>query len=136
MKIKHLAGIFISLVAINSIAQSLNPDVTQATIKQTICVANWAAGIRPPGYYTSRLKAKQLKAANLAPASAYVEDHVVPLSVGGAPKDPLNLKPQLKPESLAKDRIEALVRRRVCSGRITLATGQAVFFSESWKTYK
>jgi hypothetical protein len=28
------------------------------------------------------------------------------------------------------------VRRRVCSGRITLATGQAVFFNNSWKTYK
>lgn len=136
MKNKTLAGIFVALVAINSIAQSLNPDVTQATIKQTICVANWAAGIRPPTYYTSRLKAKQLKAANLVPASAYVEDHVVPLSVGGAPKDPLNLKPQLKAESLAKDRIEALVRRRVCSGRISLATGQAVFFNGKWETYK
>ncbi len=136
MKIKLLAAVLIALVAMNSLAQAINTDVTQANIKQTICVAGWAAGIRPPGYYTSRLKAKQLKAANLAPASAYVEDHVVPLSVGGAPKDPLNLKPQLKAESLDKDRIEVLVRRRVCSGRISLATGQAVFFNESWKTYK
>ena len=136
MKKMILASVLFALVAINSIAQSVNPDVTQATIKQTICVANWAAGIRPPAYYTSRLKAKQLKAANLAPASAYVEDHIVPLSVGGAPKDPLNLQPQLKAESLAKDKIEALVRRRVCSGRITLATGQAVFFNDNWKSYK
>ena len=131
-----IASLFIALLAMNSIAQSLNPDVTQATIKQTICVANWAAGIRPPAYYTSRLKAKQLKAANLAPASDYVEDHIVPLSVGGAPKDPLNLKPQLKAESLAKDRIEALVRRRVCSGRISLADGRAVFVENRWSVYK
>jgi hypothetical protein len=136
MKIKLLASIFIALVAINSIAQSLNPNVTQANIKQTICVANWAASVRPTPSYTSRLKTKQLKAAHLAPASDYVEDHIVPLSVGGAPKDPLNLKPQLKAESLDKDRIEALVRRRVCSGRISLADGRAVFIENRWSVYK
>lgn len=131
-----LTTVFIALAAMNSIAQSLNPAVTQETIKQTICVANWTAGIRPPAYYTSRIKAKQLKAAHLSPASDYVEDHIVPLSVGGAPKDPKNLEPQLKAESFAKDKIEALVRRRVCSGRISLATGQAVFTERRWSTYK
>jgi hypothetical protein len=48
----------------------------------------------------------------------------------------LNLKPQLKAASLDKDRIEALVRRRVCSGRITLAAGQAVFMEHRWSAYQ
>lgn len=140
---KLLVGIFIVLAAMNSIAQSLNSDVTQANIKQTICVSGWTATIRPPTSYTSRVKRKMLSAGmviNIYPKTAkmsdYVLDHPVPLGAGGAPKDPKNLILQTVADGVAKDRIEALVRRRICSGRITLAYGQAVFMENRWSFYK
>lgn len=138
-----LTAIFIYFAAINSIAQSLNPDVTQATIKQTICVSGWTNTIRPSSSYTSKLKARELKAGIKlgiytpdATMAMFVLDHDVPLQVGGAPKDPKNLHLQFKADGLLKDKIEALVRRRVCSGRITLAQGQDVFMSKRWRSYK
>ena len=71
-----------------------NPAVTQATIRTTVCVPGWTAKIRPPASYTNALKIRQLHAAGLDPA-AYEEDHLMPLALGGAPRDPANLKPIL-----------------------------------------
>ena len=39
---------------------ALNPDVTQATIRSTICVRGWTTTVRPPSSYTSALKIEQL----------------------------------------------------------------------------
>jgi hypothetical protein len=36
----------------------LNPDVTQANIRSTICRHGWTDTIRPPTSYTNALKAK------------------------------------------------------------------------------
>jgi hypothetical protein len=38
-----------------------NPDVTQETIHQTICVSGWTATIRPPSNCTTKLKTQQIK---------------------------------------------------------------------------
>lgn len=127
----------------DSIAQSLNPNVTQANINQTICVSGWTATIRPPTSYTSRIKRKMLSAGvgdNIYPKTAkmsdYVLDHFVPLGAGGSPKDVKNLILQTVPDGLKKDGVEALVRRRICSGRITLSDGRAVFMENRWIMYK
>ena len=40
---------------------ALNPDVTPATIRQTICSRGWTATIRPPSSYTSELKLEQMR---------------------------------------------------------------------------
>ena len=39
-----------------------NPDVTDATIQQTICVRGWTATIRPPVSYTDPLKRRSMSA--------------------------------------------------------------------------
>src|SRR5262249_9192536 len=36
-----------------------NPDVTQSTIGQTICVSGWTQTVRPPTSYTNPLKVQQ-----------------------------------------------------------------------------
>ena len=41
---------------------ALNPAVTQATIRTTICVSGWTATIRPPVSYTAPLKLAQMRA--------------------------------------------------------------------------
>src|SRR6266540_6335186 len=75
-------------------AGMLNPAVTQATIGTTICVPRWTAKVRPPSSYTSALKRRQIAAEHLPGRPAdYEEDHVVPLALGGAPRDPLLASP-------------------------------------------
>jgi hypothetical protein len=104
---------------------ALNPAVTQATITTTICVSGWTATVRPSTSYTNKLKVTQMKARHLPGSTAdYEEDHMVPLELGGAPKDPLNLWPEPRhgPHASAgeKDTLENSLKRQVCAGTVTL----------------
>lgn len=123
---------------------SLNPQVTQDNIDQTICVPGWTRTIRPPVDYTERLKREQIAAygyADTNPAD-YEEDHRVPLEVGGNPTDPHNLWPEPRQRVIdfahsaeAKDDLENYVHSLVCSGQLTLAEGQRIFLGDffAWR---
>jgi hypothetical protein len=100
----------------------LNPDVTQATIGNTICVRGWTAIIRPPSSYTTELKISQLPAD--ANPSDYEEDHLMPLELGGAPMDPRNLHPVRWMQARADDKQENRLHRLVCAGSMTLMKAQ------------
>ena len=103
----------------------LNPDVSQETIGQTICVSGWTRTVRPPTSYTSTLKVEQMKEYALAgDPSDYQEDHLISLELGGHPTDRRNLWPEPRPRAEQVDRIENELNRKVCSGGITLAEGQ------------
>ena len=103
----------------------LNPDVTQASIAQTICKRGWTRTIRPPVDYTNELKRQQMKAyGRTGSPSDYQEDHLISLELGGHPTDPRNLWPEPEPRALKVDRIENELNDAVCSGQITLAEGQ------------
>ncbi len=103
----------------------LNPDVTQATIASTICRRGWTKTIRPPVSYTNALKASGLVRYGLhGPPSAFQEDHLISLELGGNPTDPRNLWPEPYPRAAAVDQIENQLNHLVCSGKITLAEGQ------------
>ncbi len=103
----------------------LNPAVTQATIRTTICRRGWTRTVRPPVSYTNALKARQLARYRLrGPPSAFQEDHLISLELGGNPTDPRNLWPEPYPRAAAVDRIENELNDRVCSGSLTLAEAQ------------
>ena len=103
----------------------LNPDVTQATIGQTICVTGWTRTVRPPASYTGELKLEQMREYGLGGSpSAYQEDHLISLELGGHPTDRRNLWPEPRPRADEVDRVENELNRRVCAGEITLAEGQ------------
>jgi hypothetical protein len=103
----------------------LNADVTQATIGATICVRGWTKTVRPPTDYTNALKVKQMRAyGEIGPPSAYQEDHLISLELGGHPTDPRNLWPEPYPRAAAVDEIENELNAQVCSGALTLAQGQ------------
>jgi hypothetical protein len=103
----------------------LNPGVTQATIASTICRRGWTRTIRPPVSYTNGLKAKGLLAYRLrGPPSAYQEDHLISLELGGDPVDPRNLWPEPYPRAAAVDTIENELNRKVCSGELSLPDAQ------------
>jgi hypothetical protein len=103
----------------------LNPDVTQATIAATICRRGWTRTIRPPVEYTNALKEKQMRAyGEPGRISAYQEDHLISLELGGDPTDPRNLWPEPYPRAAAVDRIENQLNAEVCNGSLSLRDAQ------------
>jgi hypothetical protein len=119
----------------------LNPAVSQATIRTTICVRGWTSTVRPPVAYTNALKRQQLAEYGYADRDArhYEEDHRVPLGVGGHPTDRRNLWPEPRYGEWSaerKDELEAFVNHEVCSGRMTLQEGQAIFLGDWIAAYQ
>lgn len=103
----------------------LNPDVTQANIRSTICRHGWTETIRPPSSYTNELKRKQMRQyGETGPLSDYQEDHLISLELGGSPGDPRNLWPEPYPRAADVDQIENQLNGEVCSGQLTLAQAQ------------
>jgi hypothetical protein len=103
----------------------LNPDVTQANIRSTICRRGWTATIRPPVSYTNDLKQAQMREYGEAGSlSDYQEDHLISLELGGDPRDPRNLWPEPYPRAREVDSIENDLNAQVCAGTLTLAEAQ------------
>jgi hypothetical protein len=104
---------------------AVNPEVTQATIAETICTRGWTRTVRPPTEYTSKLKIAQMREYGLGGSpSQYQEDHLISLELGGHPTDPRNLWPEPRPHAEEVDRIENELNRKICSGEITLEEGR------------
>ena len=105
---------------------ALNPDVTQATIGDTVCKAGWTRTVRPPTDYTNDLKRKQMAVyGRTGKLADYQEDHLISLELGGHPTDPRNLWPEPYPRAADVDREENRLNDLVCSGDLTLAEAQA-----------
>jgi hypothetical protein len=103
----------------------LNPAVTQATVRSTICRRGWTRTVRPPTSYTNALKLRQMPAyGETGPPSAYQEDHLISLELGGNPSDPRNLWPEPYPRAAEVDRIENDLNAQVCAGKLPLAEAQ------------
>ena len=103
----------------------VNPDVTQATIGQTICVRGWTRTIRPAVAYTNELKVRQMAQYGVGGSpSEYQEDHLISLELGGHPTDPRNLWPEPRPYAEEVDKVENELNRKVCAGEISLDEGR------------
>jgi hypothetical protein len=112
----------------------VNPEITQDTIRQTICNPRWSTKtIRPDASYTHRLKVEQIREYAYSDSSLrdYEEDHFIPLELGGSPTDPKNLWPEPFETSVpdggahAKDEVENYLHAEVCSGSLTLDQARA-----------
>ena len=114
---------------------AINSAATQDNLASTVCKTGWAANTRPPSAYTAALKLAQIIEYGYADRnpSHYQEDHLVPLELGGAPRDPRNLWPQpnaaILPDgttigSKEKDDLEDELHREVCAGTMTLDDAQ------------
>lgn len=112
-----------------------NPVVTQADLATTVCAPpvkgtkSWTQRQRPSTSYTDALKAKQMTDyGETGPVSDYEEDHLIPLSIGGNPRDPRNLVPELwngPTGAHVKDKEEVALWHAVCRGQMTLVDAQA-----------
>ncbi|MBO0820626.1 MAG: hypothetical protein J2P26_07215 [Nocardiopsaceae bacterium] len=117
---------------------SYNSDVTQSTINSTICVSGWTDTVRPPTSYTNPLKEQGIADYGYSDTSMsdYEEDHLVPLELGGSPRDPGNLWPEPHygtKTSYTKDGIETKLKNAVCDGRITLSAARSAI-KTNWTT--
>jgi len=137
-------------------AGSVNPNISQANIHETICNPQWSTtSIRPPVTYTNRLKAKQLTAARYTDKtpSDYEEDHFISLELGGNPTDERNLWPEPWgtpatpltsrgpfPASVvgakSKDQVENALHKEVCAGTLTLEEAQRIISTDWFKYYR
>lgn len=117
---------------------ALNPAVTQANIRETICrPGGYTRSIRPDEHYTEQLKREGIRQYGYVQAmgreafrfSNYEEDHLVSLELGGSPTSPQNLWPEPHHViggwgSYAKDKLENRLHSLVCRGQIPLAVAQ------------
>jgi hypothetical protein len=105
---------------------ALNAKVRQSTLHRTICTAGWTATVRPSSSYTTTLKIKQLPLYEEGgAASQYEEDHLIPLELGGAPRNPRNLWPEPRAQARRSDTLETKLKRQVCRHTLTLAAARA-----------
>ena len=122
---------------------AINPEVTQANIQSTVCVKGYTKTIRPPAHFTNKLKKRQMREYGYADRNPkhYEEDHLIALSIGGAPDDPNNLWPEPRISEWSakqKDRLEFVLYKMVCAQEISLAEAQhemAANWIEAWKQY-
>jgi len=124
---------------------AMNPEITQRTIRDTICNPRWSTkSIRPEASYTNRLKVEQIGEYGYSDSRLrdYEEDHFIPLELGGNPTDPKNLWPEPFDTSIAdggahaKDKVENYLHAEVCSGSLTLEQAQREITEDWYKVYR
>lgn len=130
-------------------ALPINPDVTQANIKSTVCVPNWSKTVRPTVSVTNEIKFAKMALLGIerTEAASYELDHVISLVLAGAPQDPRNLRIQewygdavetpkdadgLDTQAHVKDVLEVRLHKLVCSGSITLQEAQTCIYTD-WR---
>lgn len=115
---------------------SINPDVTQETIGQNICVAGYTKSVRPSSSYTNGIKRRLLREAGIDEKhiGEYELDHIIPLAVGGHPRKLSNLALQVwdgEHGAHKKDALERRLQILVCSNSLTLLSAQRCI-AEDW----
>lgn len=119
---------------------SINPDVTQFNIHQTICLSQWVKSVQPYPPYIEDVKRKQIIELKLpGKPSDYVEDNLVPIELGGNVVDVHNLWPEPvsgKYNAKAKDKLEQAMYKDVCAGKLSLLIAQTIFMDDFWAEYK
>lgn len=107
---------------------AIDPFITQDNIDATICRPGYARSARPSYEITGPLKRQMMDAQHPgAPISAYELDHLIPISLGGAPLDKrdLWLQPRQGPSNAGDKNVLAYVLwRLVCTGQVPLKVAQ------------
>jgi len=125
---------------------ALNPAVTQATIRQTICrPGGYTDSVRPPESVTESEKIADMRSyGNHHSLSGYEMDHFIPLDLGGAANDPRNFWPEqnypgVSPESFTlnpKDKLEDALREQVCHHNLSLVKAKSAIAGNWVKAYQ
>jgi hypothetical protein len=113
----------------------LNTKVRQANIKSTICRKSWVKKNSPPASFLNTLEKRQIREYGYTDTDPehYREDHLIPVDLGGAPRDEANLWPQPETAQMVdgssagaaiKNDVEAFLHTQVCAGKMMLSEAQ------------
>ncbi|PZU06534.1 MAG: hypothetical protein DI605_18915 [Sphingomonas sp.] len=114
-----------------------DPGVTQANIETTICRPGYARSARPDYSITGSIKRRLMTTEHPGEQFGdYELDHLIPISIGGAPLASRNL--WLQPRHGAatagdKNVLAYVLWRLVCTHRVPLVTAQRAI-SHDWPT--
>lgn len=107
---------------------AVDPAITQANIDGTICRPGYARSARPAYSITGPLKRRMMDAQHPGERMAdYELDHLIPISIGGAPLDmhDLWLQPREGQANAGDKNVLAYVLwRLVCTHQVPLQTAQ------------
>ncbi|GEM73221.1 MULTISPECIES: hypothetical protein [Sphingomonas] len=107
---------------------AVDAAVTQANIDTTICRPGYARSARPSYELTGPLKRRMMNAQHPGePMSAYELDHLIPISLGGAPFDAKDLWLQPRQGQMNagdKNVLAYVLWRLVCTGQVPLKVAQ------------
>jgi len=117
---------------------SINENVNQDNIQNTICKSGYSQTIRPSASYTNKLKEEQIQEYGYTDTNMkdYEEDHLISLELGGNPTDPKNLWPEPHSSPNEKDKLENYLHKQVCNGIITLNEAQKEISTNWGQAYK
>ena len=108
--------------------RAIDPTITQANIDATICRPGYARSARPAYSITGPLKRRMMQVQHSGePIADYELDHLIPISLGGAPLDPRDLWLQSRRgQANADDKnvLAYILWRLVCEHRLPLDTAQ------------
>jgi hypothetical protein len=105
----------------------LTPGAVVNVDVETLCHVGYAASAR---HYDRELRNHVFASYGLIAVDRrdYEIDHLLPLSLGGAPDDPRNLWPESRRSepfnAEVKDTLEDVLHREVCAGRMPLKEAQ------------
>jgi hypothetical protein len=112
-----------------------DPAVTQANIITTVCRPGYSRAVRPPYAITDPFKRRPMDVQHPGERMAdYELDHLIPISLGGAPFDTrdLWLQPRHGQANAAqKNALAYILWRLVCEHRMPLRTAQRAI-SHNW----
>ena len=118
---------------------AVDPAITQANIDTMVCRPGYAHAARPHHAVTGPLKRHLMDAHHPGERMAdYELDHLIPISLGGAPFDKrdLWLQPRHGQANAADKNVLAYVLwRLVCEQRVPLQTAQAAISHDWTKAY-
>jgi hypothetical protein len=119
---------------------AVDPAIVPANMDRTICRPGYAKSARPSYAITGPLKRRMLDQQHPGEKMAdYELDHLIPISLGGAPIDQRNLWLQPRHgQANAKDKnvLAYVLWRLVCEHEIPLKTAQEAIRSDWTKAYE
>ncbi|HSO97479.1 MAG TPA: hypothetical protein VLP43_00875 [Solirubrobacteraceae bacterium] len=114
-----------------------DPRVTPGRLAATICRSGYTRTVRPPESITEPEKLASMRAyGDHGSARGYEYDHLISLELGGSANDRRNLWPEPGASPNRKDRLENLLHRRVCDGRVGLGAAQRMIATDWVAAYR
>jgi hypothetical protein len=121
----------VSSVAAQAVPATIrNTDVSAATLAQTVCTPGYTRSVRPSTVFTNGIKKRLMRQQGLdfdTQKGEFELDHIVPLALGGHPRNLENFALQRwegHGGAKRKDRLEVKLQCLVCSGAVPLEVSQ------------